>query len=64
MIKIYDTKNCAKCRLTERLFKVANGDFKVVKPHNSDIQRFREQAFNHIRLLKRLIIHGVDSGRS
>ena len=45
MIKIYDTKNCAKCRLTERLFKVANVDFEVVKPHNSDIQRFREQGF-------------------
>lgn len=45
MIIIYDTKNCAKCRLTERLFKVANVDFEVVKPHNSDIQRFREQGF-------------------
>jgi len=45
MIKIYDTENCAKCRLTERLFNVANVDFEVVKPHNSDIQRFREQGF-------------------
>jgi len=39
MIKIYDTENCAKCRLTERLFDVANVDFKVVKPHNIYIQK-------------------------
>jgi len=45
MIKIYDTKNCAKCRLTERLFNVAKVDFEVEKPDNSDIQRFREQGF-------------------